>query len=93
MIKSFADKETEKLWEGRKSKAVPAQLREKAEAKLLSIDIATTEEELKVPPGNRAHKLGGDRAGQWSVSINMQYRVCFGFEYGDAYDVEITDYH
>ena len=93
MIKSFADKETEKLWKGKKSKAVPQQLREKAEAKLISIDIATTEEELKTPPSSRAHKLGGDREGQWSVSINLQYRVCFWFEDGDAYDVEITDYH
>ena len=93
MIKSFADKETEKLWDGCKSKAVPQQLREKAEAKLLSIDIATNEEDLKVPPSNRAHKLGGGRAGQWSVSIDLQYRICFAFVDGDAYDVEIMDYH
>lgn len=93
MIKSFADKDTERLWRGQKSKVVPSQLREKAEAKLISIDVATSEEELKVPPSNRAHKLGGDREGQWAISINLQYRVCFSFEDGDAYDVEITDYH
>lgn len=93
MIKSFADKETEQLWNGKKSKAVPEQLREGAEAKLLSVDAATNEEELKVPPSNRAHKLVGKRDGQWSVSINKPYRVCFDFVDGDAYDVEITDYH
>lgn len=50
-------------------------------------------EELKVPPGNRLERLGGKRAGQWSIRINRQYRVCFEFEGGDAYDVEVVDYH
>jgi proteic killer suppression protein len=48
---------------------------------------------LRMPPGNRLEKLKGDREGQWSIRINQQYRVCFSFEHGDAYDVEITDYH
>lgn len=81
------------MWKGRKSKAVPEQLREKAVAKLLSVDIATNVEELRVPPGNRLHKLSGDREGQWSISINKQFRVCFMFEDGDAHDVEVSDYH
>lgn len=93
MIRSFADKETERLWRGRKSKAVSGQLRERAIAKLVSIDIAMNVEELKVPPGNRLERLGGKRAGQWSIRINRQYRVCFEFEGGDAYDVEVVDYH
>jgi toxin HigB-1 len=93
MIKSFADRETERLWKGRKSKAVPPHLREKALAKLMSVNIATNVRELEAPPSNRLHKLGGDREGQWSISINMQYRVCFEFEGGDAYGVEIVDYH
>ncbi len=93
MIKSFADKETERLWKGRKSKAVPGDVRERAVAKLVSINAATSVEELKVPPGNRLHKLGGDREGQWSISINQQHRVCFVFEGGDAYEVEVVDYH
>ena len=93
MIKSFRDKETERLWKGRKSKAVPPQLREKALAKLVSVDIAGSVRELEAPPSNRLHKLGGDRQGQWSISINKQYRVCFRFEGGDAYEVEVTDYH
>lgn len=93
MIKSFADKETERLWKGRKSKAVPGDVRERAVAKLTSINIATNVEELRVPPGNRLHKLSGDREGQWSISINKQLRVCFVFEGGDAYEVEVVDYH
>ena len=62
MIKGFADKETERLWKGQKQKAVPQQLRERAVAKLLSVDIANNVEELETPPGNRLHKLGGKRA-------------------------------
>ena len=93
MIKSFADRETERLFRGRRSRAVPEQIRERALAKLISIDIADDLEELRHPPSNRLEKLRGDREGQWSVRINQQYRVCFWFEGGDAYDVEITDYH
>lgn len=93
MIKGFRDKETERLWKGRKTKAVPTQIRERALAKLISIDIANNVEELRVPPGNHLEKLSGDRQGQWSIRINQRYRICFFFEGGDAYDVEITDYH
>jgi proteic killer suppression protein len=93
VIKSFADKETKKLFEGGKSKAVPPDVRERAESKLAVLDAAKTLEDLRVPPSNRLHKLSGDRQGQWSISINMQYRVCFEFEGGDAYGVEIVDYH
>lgn len=93
MIKSFADKETERLWKGRKSKAVPGDVRERAVAKLTSINVATDVEDLRAPPGNRLHTLGGDREGQWAISINQQYRVCFVFEGGDAYEVEVVDYH
>lgn len=93
VIKSFADRETEKLWNGRRSKAVPAQLRERTLAKLLSVEIATNVRELEVPPGNRLEKLRGDREGPWSIRVNQQYRVCFRFEGGDAYNVEVVDYH
>lgn len=93
MIRSFKDKETEKLWKGRRSKVVPPHLREKAEAKLLSVDIATDVHELEVPPSNRLHKLGGKRQGQWAINIDMQFRVCFEFKGGDAYNVEVVDYH
>lgn len=93
MIQSFADRETERLWEGQRSKAVPPVLRERALAKLTSIQAATNVKELEVPPGNRLEKLRGNREGQWSIRINQQHRVCFRFEGGDAYEVEIADYH
>ena len=93
MIKGFADKETEKLFRRRKSKAVPPQVRERALSKLLVLNAVVDVEDLRAPPGNRLEKLRGEREGQWSVRINQQYRVCFWFEGGDAYDVEITDYH
>ena len=93
MIKGFADKETEKLFRGRKSKAVPPRVRERALSKLLVLNAAADVADLRAPPGNRLEKLRGDREGQWSVRVNQQFRVCFSFEGGDAYDVEITDYH
>ena len=93
MIKSFADRETERLFRGRGSRAVPTQIRERALAKLLTLNAVNDVEELRVPPGNRLEKLRGDREGQWSIRINQQYRICFAFEGGDAYEVEITDYH
>ena len=93
MIKSFADKDTERLFWGRKSKAVPPQLRERAEAKLRVLDAATNMEDLRVPPGNHLEKLRGYREGQWSIRINQQYRLCFFYEGGDAHDVEVVDYH
>jgi toxin HigB-1 len=93
MIKSFADGETEKLFWGRKSRAVPTQVRERALSKLLVLNAATDVEDLRAPPGNRLEKLRGNREGQWSIRINQHYRVCFSFEGGDAHDVEIVDYH
>jgi toxin HigB-1 len=95
MKKSFADKETRKFFEGSKSKAVPPDVRERAESKLVVLNAAKSLEDLKVPPGNRLEALRGDREGQHSIRINRQYRVCFVWdsEAGDAYDVEITDYH
>jgi len=57
------------------------------------LNAATNMEDLRVPPGNRLEKLRGAREGQWSIRINQQYRICFWFEGGDTYDVEITDYH
>ena len=93
MIKGFADKETEKLFRGRRSKAVPPHLREDTLAKLLVLNAARDVEELRAPPGNRLEKLRGSRKGQYSIRINVQYRIVFTFEGGDAYDVEVTDYH
>jgi toxin HigB-1 len=93
MIKSFADKETERLFRGRKSKAVPTELRERALSKLLVLNAAANVEDLRAPPGNRLEKLRGDREGQYSIRVNRQYRVCFSWIGTDAHDVEISDYH
>lgn len=93
MIQSFADKETEVIWSGRRSRKLPADIQSRALNKLNLIDAAETLEDLKSPPSNRLHELSGDRAGQHSVSINMKWRICFVWKDGNAYDVEIVDYH
>jgi len=93
MIKTFADKETEQVFVKGKSKRLPPDLIPRAIRRLEYIHWATVLNDLKVPPSNRLHALKGDREGQYSISINDQWRICFRFSNGDAYDVEITDYH
>ena len=93
MIRTFKDKETQKLFMGRRSRAVSGQAVRRAQLKLAQLDQVESVEELQIPSGNRLHALGGDREGQWAIRINDQYRICFRFESGDAYDVEATDYH
>ncbi len=92
MIKSFRCKDTQALYQGgspRRFRAFQAQ----AERKLQMLDSAAGLDDLKSPPGNRLEKLTGDRAGQYSIRINDQWRVCFRWQDGDAHDVEIVDYH
>ena len=93
MIKTFADKHTQGLYISGKSKELPPELLKRAVRRLEYINLATCLNDLKEPPGNRLHALKGDREGQHSVSINDQWRICFLFIDGNAYDVEITDYH
>ena len=93
MIKTFADKATQQIFIIGKSKRLPSDLIKKAIRRLEYIHYSTTLNDLKVPPNNRLHALKGDRKGQHSISINEQWRICFRFAEGDAYDVEITDYH
>jgi len=93
MIKTFADKETQQLFTTGKSKRLPPDLIKRAIRRLEYINYATTLNDLKVPPSNRLHALECDREGQYSISINKQWRICFRFIENDAYDVEITDYH
>lgn len=95
VIRSFADKETRKLFEGKHSKAVPADVRERAESKLAMLDAALSVRDLAILRGTRLEALKGDREGQYSIRINRAYRVCFRFdeEHGDAYDVEITKHY
>jgi proteic killer suppression protein len=90
---SFADRPTRELYATGRSRRFPADIARRAVRKLEYIDLATSLGDLKVPPGNRLHELERDRAGQHSIAINDQWRICFRFVDGDAYDVEITDYH
>ena len=94
MIKTFADKNTKEFWDTGKSRGMPpANLRSAAKMKLAMLHSAGRLEDLRVPPGNRLEQLRRDRAGQHSIRINDQFRVCFVWRDGDAFDVEITDYH
>ena len=93
MIISFACKETEKIWQGRQSRAFPANIQDRALVKLGLIDATAILQDLRVPPSNHLEALKGNRKGQMSIRINNQWRICFVFENGNAYDVEIVDYH
>ena len=93
MIRSFTDKESEKVFGRRFSGKLPESIQRAAHRKLLQINAATLVRTLRVPPGNRLEVLSGDRVGQYSIRINDQWRICFRWEEGHAYDVEIADYH
>ena len=93
MIRSFADADTELLWDTGKSRRIPASLRTSALKKIAQLDSAERLEDLWFPPGNRLEVLTRDRKGQHSIRINDQYRLCFRWVDRDAYDVEIVDYH
>jgi len=93
MIKTFADRRTQQLYASGKAKRFPSDIAKRLSRKLEYLNLATRLDDLKVPPGNRFHALEGDRKGQYSISINDQWRICFRFSDGDVYDVEICDYH
>lgn len=93
MIRSFADADTELLWDTGKSRRIPASIRTSALKKLLLLRRAVQLFDLNAPPGNRLEVLSGNRKGQHSIRINDQFRICFVWVDGDAYDVEIVDYH
>ena len=93
MIKTFADRRTLDLYLKGSAKRFPADVTKRAARKLEYIDLAVRLEDLRVPAGNRLHQLDGDRKGQYSISINDQWRICFRFVDGDAFDVEVCDYH
>jgi proteic killer suppression protein len=92
MIRSFADEETEQVFHHRHSRRYGA-IERVALRKLRQIHRVSSLEELNEPPGNRLEPLKGDREGQWSLRINQQYRICFRWRDGDAFEVEIVDYH
>lgn len=93
MIKTFRDKETEKIFNRLVSRKLPLNIQHLARRKLVVLDAATELNALRVPPGNRLEALKGGRKGQYSIRINDQWRICFQWKAGDAYQVEIVDYH
>ncbi|MCX6094191.1 MAG: type II toxin-antitoxin system RelE/ParE family toxin [Candidatus Bipolaricaulota bacterium] len=93
MIKTFADRHTHELFATGRSHRLSAEITRRARRKVEYVDLAGRLDDLRVPPGNRLHKLSGDRKGQYAIAINDQWRICFRFEDGDAFDVEITDCH
>lgn len=93
MIQSFKDKETEQIFKRIGSKSLPQSIQRVALRKLTMIHAALDINDLRVPPGNRLEKLRSERAGQCSIRINDQWRICFRWEGGNAHDLEIVDYH
>jgi len=93
MIQTFASPETERFFVTGKSRRLPSEILKRAAMRLMQLDGAARIEDLRIPPSNRLEALLHDRAGQWSIRINERWRVCFRFENGEAYDVEIVDYH
>ena len=93
MIKSFSCKETQRVFERSFSKKLPQDIQAKARQKLVLIDAAVELNDLRIPPGNRLEELKEDRKGQHSIRVNDQWRICFIWSAGDAYDVEVVDYH
>jgi toxin HigB-1 len=93
MIKTFADTETEHFYSIGKSKRFPPDIQKRAAMRLNQLDAATVIDDLRMPPSNHLEALRGDRIGRYSICINDQWRLCFRFENGNAYAVEIIDYH
>lgn len=93
MIRSFADKPTEALWQGRRPPELPSAILKTALRKLTQLEAASSLGELRFPPGNRLEALKGDLAGRHSIRVNDQYRVCFRWDGNNAHEVRITDYH
>ncbi|MDE2811906.1 MAG: type II toxin-antitoxin system RelE/ParE family toxin [Gemmatimonadota bacterium] len=93
MIRSFKDRETERIFQRVRSGKLPSNIQQVAIRKLRMLNRSVTLADLRVPPANRLEKLRGDRAGQYSIRINDQWRICFTWRNGDAYNVEIVDYH
>jgi proteic killer suppression protein len=93
MIRSFKSKETERIFNRERSQKLPSDIQQVALRKLRMLNRVVTLQDLRVPPANRLEKLSGDRAGQYSIRINDQWRICFDWDAGDAQNVEIVDYH
>ncbi len=93
MIKTFADRRTAAVFAGHAVRGLAPQLQRRARAKLLAIDASVRLDDLRAPPGNRLEALRGDRRGQYGIRVNDQWRICFVWRDGEAWEVEIVDYH
>lgn len=93
MIRSFACKETKKIWDGVRSRAFPSDMQDRALRKLRMLDAAQNVNDLRVPPSNHLEALKGNRKGQMSIRVNDQWRICFIWQDNEAHEVEIVDYH
>jgi len=93
MIRTFRDRDTAAIFQGRFVQSLDARIQQRAREKLKYLDSAADLRDLRVPPANQLEALRGDRSGQYSIRINRQWRICFCWRDGDAFDVEITDYH
>ncbi len=93
MIRSFACRETAKIWDGVASRKLPRDIQDRALRKLRQLDAAQTVDDLRIPPSNRLEALHGNRDGQMSIRINDQWRICFRWHDNEAFEVEIVDYH
>jgi len=93
VIKTFKDAETEKIYQRERSRKLPPDIQQAALRKLRMVNNSINLNDLRVPPANRLEKLSGNRAGQYSIRINDQWRICFEWRGSDAFNVEITDYH
>ena len=93
MIRSFKSASAQAIWDGRTVRGIPSDVQPAARRKLRMLHAAQNVQDLRAPPGNRLEALKGDRKGQHSIRVNDQWRICFRWEEGHAYDVEIVDYH
>jgi proteic killer suppression protein len=93
MIKSFKCKETEKIWQGIRSRKLPANIQARTLRKLRQLNASICLQDLKMPPSNRLKQLSGKKKEQYSIRINDQWRLCFDWKAGDSYEVEVVDYH
>jgi proteic killer suppression protein len=93
MIRSFKCQDAQRIWQGESTRKFPEEIQNRVLRKLRQIDAAIRREDLRIPPANRLEILKGDRAGQMSIRINDQWRICFRWSGRDAWDVEIVDYH
>jgi toxin HigB-1 len=93
VIRTFRDKEMERIWQGKRSRRLPHDIQASGRRKLRMLNNAQSTEDLRISPANRLEALKGSRRGQHSIRINDQWRICFVWRNGDAYDVEIVDYH